>query len=128
MGIVLLFHWGVGDSVAGIDHGVCSRRNFRARNPKTFGFPPEHHRNVFIGEEYISWASKTPAFFPRLRNWTKPDLPFLWKMALFREYHGIYGLISSLFLMEVVGDFYIHKLRFDLVWVTFFISGTFFMQ
>ncbi|MDR1242503.1 MAG: isoprenylcysteine carboxylmethyltransferase family protein [Deltaproteobacteria bacterium] len=80
-----------------------------------------------FGEEYSSWASKTPAFFPRLRNWTKPDLPFSWKIALSKEYHGAYGLISSLFLMELASDFCVNKeLKFDLVWTSFFISGTFF--
>jgi protein-S-isoprenylcysteine O-methyltransferase Ste14 len=80
-----------------------------------------------FGEEYVSWASRTPAFFPRFRNWTKPDLPFSWKMALFREYHGVYGLISSLFLMELASDFYIAgELRFDPVWAVLFIGGTFF--
>jgi protein-S-isoprenylcysteine O-methyltransferase Ste14 len=80
-----------------------------------------------FGEAYTLWASKTPAFFPRLRNWTKPDLPFSWKMALVREYHGVYGLIASLFLMELASDFYINKeLSFDLVWAILFIGGTFF--
>jgi hypothetical protein len=80
-----------------------------------------------FGEEYISWASKTPAFLPRLRNWTKPDLPFSWRMALSREYHGVFGLISSLFLMELASDFRVNKeLSLDLVWAIFFISGTVF--
>jgi protein-S-isoprenylcysteine O-methyltransferase Ste14 len=80
-----------------------------------------------FGDEYISWASKTPVFFPRLRHWTKPDLSFSWKMALFREYHGVYGLILSLFSMELASDFYMGKgLKFDLVWVILLMTGTFF--
>jgi protein-S-isoprenylcysteine O-methyltransferase Ste14 len=80
-----------------------------------------------FGEEYISWASKTPAFFPRFRNWAKPDLPFSWKMALFREYHGVYGLIFSFFWMELASDFYINKeWKLDPVWIVIFIIGTFF--
>jgi protein-S-isoprenylcysteine O-methyltransferase Ste14 len=71
-----------------------------------------------FGETYAVWASKTPAFFPRFRNWIKPDLPFSWKMALSREYHGVFGLISALFLMELISDFYLTgEFFFDSFWL-----------
>lgn len=80
-----------------------------------------------FGEDYAVWASKTPAFLPRFRNWTKPDLAFSYKMALSREYHGVYGLVSTLFLMELLSDYYIHgKLLFDSFWVVIFFTGTLF--
>jgi hypothetical protein len=48
-------------------------------------------------------------------------------MALSREYHGVYGLIASLFLMELFSDFYLTgELIFDPFGVILFITGTFF--
>jgi protein-S-isoprenylcysteine O-methyltransferase Ste14 len=80
-----------------------------------------------FGEEYVLWASKTPALFPRFRNWRKPDLPFSWKMAFSREYHGVYGLISALFLLELLSDFYLEgKLLLDSFWLAVFTVGTLF--
>jgi hypothetical protein len=90
-------------------------------------FAEELFLHEHFGEEYSIWASKTPAFFPRLRNWIKPDLSFSWKMALSREYHGVLGLISSLFLVELVSDLYLTgELLFDPFWVITLTVGTLF--
>jgi protein-S-isoprenylcysteine O-methyltransferase Ste14 len=76
---------------------------------------------------YYEWASKTPAFFPKFANWTKPDLPFSWRMAISREYHGVYGLISTLFLLELLCDVYLEKkLVWDPFWICLFTIGTIF--
>ena len=78
-----------------------------------------------FGQDYIDWASRTPVFFPEFSNWVKPDLPFSWKMALFREYHGIYGLIAALTAMEILGDFYLtHTFVLDTFWLVLFSLGT----
>jgi hypothetical protein len=41
------------------------------------------------GEEFSDWAARTPAVIPRFRAWAAPNLPFSWRAALQREYHGI---------------------------------------
>jgi protein-S-isoprenylcysteine O-methyltransferase Ste14 len=80
-----------------------------------------------FGEEYVVWASKTPVLFPRLRNWTRPALPFSWRMALSREYHGVYGLILTLFSMELLSDFHLEgELVLDPFWAAIFTVGTLF--
>ena len=85
-------------------------------------------RNKF-GNEFIEWASKTPAFFPNYFKWNKPDLPFSWKMALSREYHGVYGLVCVMFFWETLTDLYINDgLMFDTFWkCTFTITTLFYL-
>lgn len=71
-----------------------------------------------FGQEYLDWASATPAFIPRLKQWKPPSFPFSWKKVIRREYHGLLAVVFAQFLLEIVGDYYI-KRRFslDLLWV-----------
>lgn len=78
-----------------------------------------------FGERYREWARKTPAFIPRFSNWVRPDLPFSWKMALSREYHGLYGLVAAMFLLETLGDFYTRGVfTLDGCWAAIMAAGT----
>lgn len=73
-------------------------------------------RNKF-GRDYLVWASKTPAFFPKLALWTYPAAPFSWKKVVRREYHGIMGLVMFLFLLEVASDLAVGEgFEIDLLW------------
>lgn len=70
-----------------------------------------------FGQAYLDWASKTPAFFPRLRQWQSPRLSFSWRTVVRREYHGAFGVIIAIFLIEVVSDLYReHELVVDSMW------------
>jgi len=70
-----------------------------------------------FGKEYLDWAASTPAFFPRIRQWTPPALPFSWKKVLRREYHGALGVVLAMFLLEVAGDVYEgHGFKLDGLW------------
>lgn len=55
-----------------------------------------------FGDEYLAWASKTPAFFPQLTNYSKSAMNFSFKATLKREYHSLFGLASSLFLVHCI--------------------------
>jgi lipid A Kdo2 1-phosphate O-methyltransferase len=78
-----------------------------------------------FGKSYTDWAKETPAFIPRLRNFRKPNLPFSLKNVLKREYNGFYAIVAPLFILEVVGDYFVeHKIQFETSWVVFFIIGT----
>ncbi len=90
-------------------------------------FAEESFLREKFGQEYLDWASKTPAFFPRFSGWVRPDLPFSWKTALTREYHGVYGLVATLFALEVLGDFYLnHSIVIDRFWLAIFSVATVF--
>jgi len=68
-------------------------------------------------QQYTEWASKTPVFFPKFSRWQTPDLPFSFKKAIRKEYHGFLAIILSLFALEVVSDFYLHHyFYFDFMW------------
>lgn len=53
-----------------------------------------------FGEDYISWASATPAIIPWLRGWVKPDAAFSTRQAVRREYQSAFGLALTLFIAE----------------------------
>ncbi len=57
-----------------------------------------------FGDEFVTWAKRTPAFLPDLRRWRPPDRPFSWKMVLRREYTGLLVITLSFTFIEVVGD------------------------
>jgi protein-S-isoprenylcysteine O-methyltransferase Ste14 len=78
-----------------------------------------------FNEEFVRWASRTPLMVPSLSNWTPPDLPFSWRMALRREYHGVFGVIASLAFLEVLGDYCLTRaLVIDSFWLALFAAGS----
>lgn len=62
-----------------------------------------------FGEAYVAWARATPAFFPRLSGWRRPDLPFSWKAVLRREHHGWLAAMLALAFVEIGGDAFGHE-------------------
>jgi protein-S-isoprenylcysteine O-methyltransferase Ste14 len=92
----------------------------------TLGFALYYERIVFaeerfleskFGDAYRTWAGRTPAFFPRLRLWMQPRLPFAWRTALKREYLGLGGLIGMFVLVELAENFVVYgRARLDLFW------------
>lgn len=70
-----------------------------------------------FGKEYMEWAAKTPVFFPRLRLWKAPALPFSWRKVFRREYHGMTAVVASMFVLEILSDIYSgHGLSIDMIW------------
>lgn len=89
-----------------------------------------YYERIIIAEEaflarkfkqpYMEWVSKTPAFFPKFSQWHTPELPFSIKKAIRKEYHGFLAIILSMFALELVSDFYLHRyFKFDFVWKCF---------
>lgn len=56
------------------------------------------------GTQYAEWASKTPAFIPRVSGWIKPDLPFSFRTVLRREYNGLFALGTAFMLWSAAVD------------------------
>lgn len=81
-------------------------------------FAEEMYLRRKFGQEYLDWASMTPAFIPRFKQWKAPSYSFSWKKVLRREYHGVIAVVLAQFLLEIVGDYYIaRKVSVDLLWV-----------
>jgi protein-S-isoprenylcysteine O-methyltransferase Ste14 len=77
-----------------------------------------------FGDAYLGWANATPAFWPRFRQWRKPDLPFSWLNALRREYTGLTvvilghcGLETTEFLVQE------HRIVWEPFYTTLLFSG-----
>jgi protein-S-isoprenylcysteine O-methyltransferase Ste14 len=71
-----------------------------------------------FGDEYLAWASRTPAFFPRFSQWCKPELKFSFRVVLRREYQSFYAMIAAFFLLEQGLDLYLgNGLHIDPMWI-----------
>ena len=53
-------------------------------------------------EQYTNWANNTPCFIPSFKHYQKSDMEFSFKSMLKREYHSIFGLASSLFVVHYI--------------------------
>lgn len=70
-----------------------------------------------FGEDYMRWATATPAFLPNFRLWTPPYLAFSLRTVFRREYSGFLGVVASLVFLEWIGDISAGEgFRLDPVW------------
>jgi hypothetical protein len=71
-----------------------------------------------FAEEYLAWASRTPAFFPKLSQWQRPALSFSLRTLVRREYASANGLVLALFALEELTDIYLgHGWPIDGMWI-----------
>ncbi len=78
-----------------------------------------------FGEVYMAWSSQTPAFFPKLSRWRKPELGFSFRVVLRREFQSLYGLIIALFVLEQGLELYLgHGFHVDTMWKWIIIIST----
>ncbi len=81
-------------------------------------FAEEAFLRTKFGEEYMGWATATPAFLPRFKNYMKTSSSFSLKNVLRREYNGFFAVILLMFLFEQTGDWVVKKrLEFDTYWI-----------
>jgi len=77
-----------------------------------------------FGESFREWARKTPAALPNFSLWKSPHLPFAWRHALQREYLGLFGLITTYLVVDVVDEsWYLHKFELNHVWFGIWLAG-----
>lgn len=77
-----------------------------------------------FGDAFTQWASKTPAFWPRLSQWRWPERSFSWRMVLRREYTGL--IVVALFhtSIEIVEHWVIdNQFRFEKPWAILMIGS-----
>lgn len=92
-----------------------------------------HERIIFAEEAFLErrfgnvfreWAAHTPVVWPKFSLWKSPRLPFAWKHALQREYLGLFALITTYFVADIVSDwFYLHRFELDPVWLGIWVGG-----
>jgi protein-S-isoprenylcysteine O-methyltransferase Ste14 len=70
-----------------------------------------------FGKVFEEWADITPAFIPDFRKWKRPSLSFSVKNVLKREYNGFLVIMCSMFLLDIVGDYFAEgRLEIDAGW------------
>ena len=80
-----------------------------------------------FGDAFRNWAARTPAVCPNFSLWKSPHLPFAWRQALQREYLGLFALITTYFVADIVSDwFYLDKFELDPVWSGIWAGGVLF--
>lgn len=62
-----------------------------------------------FGEEYVQWASKTPAIVPNFWLYNKSKMSFSLRNVFRREYNGFFAVIGVLFFLELIGDMFISR-------------------
>lgn len=97
------------------------------------GFYFYHERIVLMEEDFLQkkfgnvflkWAEKTPAFWPRWRNWRTPRLPFSFKTMIRREFSTLFSIVVSFSVLSVAVDvFGEHEFEIEPFWVAFFLTG-----
>ena len=79
------------------------------------------------GEQYRLWAERTPSFVPRPSAWVPAALPFSWKTALSREFHGLFLIATVFFISELAEAMVLEHRTFaswfheEPVWLVFFV-------
>lgn len=65
-------------------------------------FTEEEFLRDRFGEGYLVWASDTPAFLPRFRNWSRQDARLSVRNILGREYQVLFAVVTSFALMDAL--------------------------
>lgn len=77
-----------------------------------------------FGDAYTDWASRTPAFLPRLTGWKRPDLRFSLKSVCRRDYGAVLGIVTAFFLLDVAEHVAVEgRLLFDPPWAILLAFG-----
>lgn len=87
-------------------------------------FAEEEFLRESFGDAYEEWASRTPAFIPRLSGWRPAALPFSARNVLRREYSGFFAVVASFTILDAVGESVaLGRLHIDTLWVVIFVAG-----
>lgn len=58
-----------------------------------------------FGPRYTAWAADTPGFFPKLRLWRRPALPFSWRSVIAREHPTWAGAVVLLYVIQMATSY-----------------------
>jgi len=73
-------------------------------------FAEEQFLRGKFGPTYLDWASRTPAFIPRLHQWQKSSLGFNWRKVIKKEKTGLLAVFTLLFLFDLIQNSIRNKL------------------
>lgn len=69
-------------------------------------FAEEEFLRKKFGQQYLDWASKTPAFIPNFKNFKKSELPFSWKKVIRQEKNGLIAMFLVFLIFDIASNTY----------------------
>ncbi len=83
----------------------------------------EYLRSKF-GEEFLNWASRTPAFFPAFRYPVSPERRFNVRRVIRNEYSTLFLIISIFTLFDGLENLFVEgAFRVDRIWIGLFAAA-----
>jgi len=77
-----------------------------------------------FGAVFLEWKKKTPVFYPRFKNWQKPNIPLSFKTVLRREFSTFFSIVASFTFLDITADLLSEgKLEIESFWIIFFSVG-----
>ncbi len=76
-------------------------------------FAEEEFLRRKFGAAYVDWSVYTPAFWPRLRGWRRPEMHFSWRNVLRREYTALFGILMAFGFLEIL-EHLVMEQRFEI--------------
>ena len=77
-----------------------------------------------FGTVFLEWKKKTPVFYPRFKNWQKPNIPLSFKTVLRREFSTFFSIVASFTFLDITADLLSEgKLEIESFWIIFFSVG-----
>jgi len=72
-----------------------------------------------FGEGYRSWANKVPAFLPRIRLFSRPEISFSIKKVLKKEKNGFFAVFLIFMVFDLISEYISKHTHYN----KFFIAG-----
>lgn len=67
-------------------------------------FAEEEYLRGAFGDDYLSWAARTPAFIPALHGWRAPGMSFSPRVVMRREHSSMFAIIATFTLLVFARD------------------------
>jgi len=90
-------------------------------------FAEEYFLRDKFGKQYLDWASYTPAFFPKFRNWKSSNLVFSWRNVMKREYHGFVNIFLTFTFLDLARSFFMSGRPYPSKMWIYLVSGAVFV-
>ncbi|MEP7198080.1 MAG: isoprenylcysteine carboxylmethyltransferase family protein [Saprospiraceae bacterium] len=86
-------------------------------------FAEEQYLRKKFQLDFVNWSVNVPAFFPRFKNFVKPNLKFSWKKVLKKEKNGLAAVFLIFCFFNVLGELIENKRDFN-----YFLMGGFILS
>ncbi len=88
-------------------------------------FAEEEFLRRKFGEDYLAWSSRTPAFFPKLRNWKPSERSFNVLAGIGSEYSTVFVTVVLFTLLDMLEDRIVQShFSVDRLWGPIFSAST----